>query len=132
MPPAWGLRGHVAPGGGVLTAGPQQLVQGRQRVQAYLENEVGEEEEEAGPQQSFEEAAGVTCKRWAPIAPSSPQGCQHPHSELLGRVRWCRRSAASPPHPSAPPGAAFCHTAWETEAQGGAGAQDHTPFSIHP
>lgn len=105
----WGLTakchqfgGSGAPGTGVLTAGPQQLIQGRQRVQTYLENEVGEEEEEAGPQQSFEEAAGVTCKRWAPIAPSSPRGCQHPHSELLGRVHWCHTSAARPPRPSAP------------------------------
>lgn len=68
-----GRRGHPhgrRPWHPVLTAGPQQLVQDGQRVQAYLENEVGEEEEDAGPQQSFEEADSVTCETRAPHYPS--------------------------------------------------------------
>lgn len=68
-----GRRGHPrgrVPWHPVLTAGPQQLVQDGQCVQAYLENEVGKEEEDAGPQQSLEEAASVTCKTRAPYYPS--------------------------------------------------------------
>lgn len=69
----------------VLTAGPQQLVQDRQRVQAYLENEVGKEEEDAGPQQSLEEAASVTCETRAPYYPS-PKVTPECTSTPRGRV----------------------------------------------
>lgn len=53
----------------VLTVGPQQLLQDGQRVQAYLENKVGDEEEDTGSQQSFEEATGVTCETREPHYP---------------------------------------------------------------
>lgn len=66
----WHLHGRL-PWHPVLTAGPQQLVQDRQCVEAYLEDKVGDEEEDAGCQQSFEEASRVTCKTRA-LQHSSP------------------------------------------------------------
>lgn len=54
----------------LLTAGPHHLVHLGQCVQAYLENEVCKEEDDADPQESFKEAAGVTCETWATRHPS--------------------------------------------------------------
>lgn len=92
-----GEGGHRHP---LLTAGPQQLVQDGQHVQAYLENQVGKEEEDAGPQQSFEDAAGVTCDTRAELSPSTkdtPAGCWVTPQAELGRVHCAQRFQGSAP-----------------------------------
>lgn len=77
-----GEGGHRHP---LLTAGSQQLVQDRQSVQADLEHQVGKEEEDAGRQQSFEDAAGVTCDTRAELSPST-QGHPNRHPAPSGRA----------------------------------------------
>lgn len=71
----WG--GHRHP---LLTAGPQQLVQDGQSVQAYLEHQVGQEEDDAGPQQSLEDAGGVTCETQAKLSPT-PRHTSNPNRD---------------------------------------------------
>lgn len=138
-----GRRGHPhgrLPWHPILTAGPQQLVQDGQHVQAYLENEVGEEEEDAGPQQSFEEAAGVTCKTRAPHYPSPevtlgctsiPSGEPAPSRQSWEGVHWGsalgtgshQDLACLTVHPSAAKEHPFCCITGETEARGNTGSQ---------
>lgn len=59
-PGSWLAReGHPDPG--IRTAGSQKLVQAGHGVEAYLEGQVGHQEEEAENQQGLEEAASVAC-----------------------------------------------------------------------
>lgn len=119
----------------LLTAGPQQLVQHGQRVQAYLENQVGEEEEDAGPQQSFEDAAGVTCETWATCHPapkdtSNPSRVSAP-SGRAGKGALCTEIPRLCPRVRIPPGLCPPHRAPST-AQGHPESQSPGPPSLPP
>lgn len=125
-----GEGGHRHP---LLTAGPQQLVQHGQRVQAYLENQVGEEEEDAGPQQSFEDAAGVTCETRATCHPapkdtSNPSTVSAP-SGRAGKGALCPEIPRLCPRDGIPPGLCPAHRAPST-AQGHPKSQSPGPPSL--
>lgn len=127
-----GEGGHWHP---LLTAGPQQLVQDGQSVQAYLENQVREEEEDAGPQQSFEDAAGVTCDTRAELSPSI-QG--HPSrdpapSGRAGKGALCPGIPGLCPRVRIPPG--LCPHCSPSTARGHPKSQSPGPPSMslqHP
>lgn len=119
-----GEGGHRHP---LLTAGSQQLVQDRQSVQADLEHQVGKEEEDAGRQQSFEDAAGVTCDTRAELSPSS-QGHPNRHPAPSGRAgkgaHCAQRFQGSAPRLGSHQG--FVHPA-QPQGTPRAKAQDHPP-----